>query len=245
MTLRITVPGADFSARNLGRVLKLTTDRTGLVGEYIFGGNLVASKYNGANPGVPMGVVGTPTYAANYVTLAQTNWFDTYILDAADLTMMVIADASSTGASYIGNFAGGNNVDSVLLYKNVSSFSAQSSANDGSAQVVGSAASVTGANSTFRGLSMRTMGTSDYQIKLDQFYNGARAGGSSQTNAGKTREVQTTPALAIGSSRGAGPFPGPVNIAAALVWHRALTDAELLAAYLGARSVMASRGVAC
>ncbi len=244
-TVRITVPGADFSSRNLGRVLKLTTDRTNLVGEYILGGNLAASKYNGANPDLPMSVVGTPTYSDGHVTLGQNNWFDTFIQDAAELTMMLIADAASTGSIYLGNFNGLNTVDCILLYKNNSNIVAQSSASDGTTQTLDSSVSGTGANTDFRGLAMRTVGSTDYVSKLDHFKGGVRAAGGSQTNTGKTREVQSTPTFAIGSSRGNAFFPGPVNVAAALVWHRALTDAELLAAYLEVRSVMAGRGVDC
>jgi hypothetical protein len=244
MTLRITVPGADYTASNLGRALKLTSDRVSLMGEYILGNSQTASVYNGANTTLPLTVTGTPVYNAGYCTLAQANWFDTRIADNQDVTLLVIGDAASTGGVYCGNFNGANSPDSVVLYKNGTSFVAQASANDGTTQAANSLVSITGADAGFRGLALRASGSANFTIAMDQFEGGVRAGGT-LTNTVKTREVQTTPNFAIGSSRGGALFPGPVNIAAVLVWHRALTDPQLLSAYQEMRATMASRGIAC
>lgn len=243
MTLRITVPGAGFHANHVGRI-QLTTYRTGLIGEYILGGSAAASIYNGANPDRPLVVKGEPTYGVGYCGLSQTSWFDTLLLDSQELTALVFCTAQSSTSMLFGNFTGGNIVDTVALYKNFTDFVVQSCATDATLQqIVSSVNNLTGADESFRGLAIRTTGGVSYTSKIDQFKAGVRAGGTATTHTGKTREVQSTPAFAIGSSRGHQSLSGAVNVAATLVWNQSLSDADLLAAYLEARAVLAARGI--
>jgi hypothetical protein len=243
--LKIKVSGADFSDNAVGRMLPLTSNRTNLIGEYVFGGSLTRSRWNGADPSKHLTVLGTPTYGSGFVTLAAANWFDTVITESQEFTALVIADAVATSAAYVTNFDGTNGGNYMSLYRTTGSFNLAVSATDSTAQNIASAATITGSDSGFRGLAMRTTGSVDYTSKLDQFESGVRAGGTSTTHTGKTRDVHVSPSFALGSSRGNAGMTGPINMAAALIWNVALSDAALLAAYQEARAVLAGRGIAC
>jgi len=246
MTLRITVPGADFSGVGIGRYLKLTTDRADLVGEYIFGKSKNASIFNGANNALPLIETGAPVYDDASVTLSTSNWFDTLVSDAQELTLMVIADMNVSGIHFIGNWGGVPSANQLTMYKNGSTVALQTPRAAGSPpSTITSSTGLSGIGPHFRGLACRTTGLVDFTSKVDQYRGGLHMGGASFVNAGETRLVVPSPLISIGSARGSSIFPGPVKVAAALIWHRALSDADLLAAYQEARGVLAGRGIDC
>lgn len=239
MPIQITITDADFSANNIGRGLYLTTERDGLVGEYLFGFNAAASVVN--PPGANMSVIGTPTYSANLANVGQLNYFDTGILEPDEFTFLIFSDGDRDVSSVlVGNFNGSNSATSCCLYRNGSSFTGFSPATDST--TVTAAATNSLAEADQRAYAMRSIGTTDFSVTVDEFKAGVRSGGATTTST-KTRRANAS-SLVLGSSRGSATFPGPHPMYAALIWSRALSDAELLAAYLEVRAVLAGRSLA-
>lgn len=240
-SITMKIPGADFSGKNLGRVLKLTTDRTGLVGEYILGRNAKASAYNGANPDLPALIVGAPVYKASYCTLSRYNYLNTLLLDAAEVTLLAIG-SSAGNSSYIGQFGIAGGGATTHLWGDNSGVNGYSTGNTSNVQAASPWSPARGAG--FRGLAFRSVGATNFKSVVDQFYSAVRTG-KTETTSTQTKLVHPTKTFAIGSPHGGATFAEAVNIAGALIWHKALTDAELLAAYLEARAALAPRGIIC
>lgn len=241
--LRITIPGARFAENAIDRSIKLTTNRTGLVGEFIFGSYAAACNYNGADRTKPLRVIGEPTFSQGRVALGQNNWLDTQsMFDTQELTFLVFPARSASAAMPFGTFSGSNSGDTVSIYGNTGTMDMLVSTTGEPSTVSLSTPSID--VGSFYGIAGRTTGSANFTIKLDAFKGGARLGGVSAVQTGKTRKVTTTMPFAFGSSRGNASFPGPVVEAGGLVWNRALSDAELLAAYIEARTLFTARGIA-
>lgn len=88
--------------------------KRGLVGAYVFGGNMALSLRNRVNPALPLSLVGSPTIAPLFgATLSHDNCFETLLPQTTDHTWIVIArpqqrtgsDTSANRAPLIGNQA--------------------------------------------------------------------------------------------------------------------------------------------
>lgn len=218
---------ADYSERNIGRAIQLTADRTNLVGEYLFGRNFNTSKPNSAAPANPLSTVGTHTYGTRKVTMSgASNRLELNVPDAQELTVLVIASAANN-CQFLGSFNGSNSTDCAALLRPTGGIQGQVAAADNTA-VTTTAIAVSGTASEPRGVAMRTTGSADFVIKVDQFKAGARINGVSEPKAGKTRKVSSN-TFRIGAPTTF--YIGSFDTYAALIWHRALGDVELLAAY--------------
>lgn len=245
MSQALIVTGANFTGTGLGRSLYLTTDRTNLVGEFIFGRDEATTIFNSATPGAATAsVVGTLTYSNHFINPAGVNYVATTIQNAVSFTVMVIVahgvDAttelylsSTNGAQangfYLGNQSGQPNF-----------FLANSSGGGNAVTLPNNVASPL---ADFRALCGRASGTTTYTLEIDEFKGGALIQNASMTAVG-SRTVGTQ-VINIGSLDGSTIWNSPKNTSAVLIWHRLLTDAELLAAYLECRTVLGRMGISC
>lgn len=94
MSNSIQIAGATFS--NVLTSLTLP-NREALMGEYVFGGSQASSIKNRANPSLPLTVVGTPTYTPRgAVTTSGTNGFQTGISPGTECTLLLIRKRAAT-----------------------------------------------------------------------------------------------------------------------------------------------------
>jgi hypothetical protein len=245
MAQAIVVTGANFISNGLGRAVYLTSDRTNLVGEFIFGRDAATSTYNSAtSSSAPASAVGTLTYSDHYANPAGANFFSTSITGATNLTMLSIVapgvsaeteiyfsstDGAGTNGFYLGN-QGGDAFISVI--------------NSAGAQQKATLGAVLAAPlSEFRAIAGRIGGTTSFTLEVDEFKGGARLQAASATATGS--RVVDSQTICIGSLNGSAVFNSAKDTSAVLIWHRLLTDAELLAAYLECRNVLSRMGINC
>jgi hypothetical protein len=241
MSLNIGFVG-DAGVNAIGHCQKLTSvHRDTMIGEYIFGGNLNASRLNGANPGRPLLVVGAPTFASNYANLAYNNWFDTCNFEALNSTWIVCADCANPDF-FIGNYDGTNGATNAGIYTS-GGILVNTHATDNTVQQTTPVSIATPA-SDFRLLVMRTQGALNYISALSQYKSGALVSSNLKTNTGKTRALDLSRSIAIGSARGdSASFTGPVKIAAALMWNMTVDDTDLPVAITEITAALALRGI--
>lgn len=245
MAQAIIVTGANFTDRGLGRSVRLTSDRTNLVGEFILGRDAATSTFNSASAGAaPATAVGTITYSDHYANPAGANFFSTPLTGATNLTMMAVVApgasaeteiylSSTNGADpngfYLGNAAGA----AMLSVINAA----------GTPQQVTLGATLAGPLTDFRAVAGRIGGTSSFSLEIDEFKGGVRVQANSSTATGsRTVDTQT---ICIGSINGSSIWNSAKDTSAVLIWHRLLTDAELLAAYVECRDVLGRMGIQC
>lgn len=235
---------ADYSGANAGRVLALTTDRAGLVGEFLFGRNQATSVFNSASDGAAGGVMhGTVAYDDHFLDdFGDAAWLDTGVGDAATLTVLVVSKpaANASFICYAGTGTAGG--AQLALYRVGGGLTWQHcNASNVTTGLVVATGTPTAPDTDYRGLAGRTNGLVNPPMKVDEFKGGVRTQGASITGSA-TRVLDTRPIL-IGTI-GAGVFSGgEADFAAALIWHRYLSDAELLAAYIEARATLALLGI--
>jgi hypothetical protein len=245
MSQALIVTGADFTSSGLGRSLYLTTDRTNLVGEYIFGRNEATTIFNSATPGSPTAsVIGTLTYGDHFVDAAGANYIATNLQNNANLTFMVIVahGAAATTELYLSSTNGAQANGFYLGNQSgQASFFLANSSGGGNAVTLPNI--VSSPLTDFRALCGRASGTTTYTLEIDEFKNGSLVQNASMTATGS--RVVGTQVINIGTLDGSTIWNSPKNTAAALIWHRLLSDAELLAAYLECRTVLGRMGISC
>lgn len=245
MAQAIIVTGANFLSSGLGRSLYLTSDRTNLVGEFIFGRDAATSLFNSApNNSVNAEAVGTLTYGDHNIDAAGANFVRTGLLGATNFTVMAVvapgnssseqiymASTSGSGPNgfYLANFSG----KPVLSLQNSAGTAQQAVADNSAASPL----------TEYRAVAGRVGGTSSYTLEVDEFKGGVRVQSKAATASG-TRTVDTQ-TICVGSLNGSSIWNSTKTTAAALIWHRLLTDAEMLAAYVECRDVLGRMGIQC
>lgn len=236
MALIITASGSDvnFSSNALGGIL--TSVRTNLIGEYLFGAALSTSEINYANNSNPLTVVGSgPAISSNYATF-NANGFNTQLYADGELTVISIYKKGTAdfGAA-LSNFNGSNANTSFGLFPNgltnITYVQAPLGTSNSQATLV-----FQPPVSDWRMLAGRLGVGSNFAHYVDDFHNGVLTSNHS-TNSG-TRALNTTDPIRMGVN-----FSGTFNCAAALIYNRVLTDAELLTVYNEVRGLMASRSI--
>jgi hypothetical protein len=239
--LRVNVAGADFSRCSVGHVLQLTqVQRAAMIGEYLFGGNRESSRGNGVNPNKPLSVTGA-TFGSNYAALATDKWYDTGLYESNEQTWIICADAANANM-FLGNYDGTNSTANTTIFSS-GGFLFNTHATDNTVQQT-SALTATTPLSDYRLLAARTQGSVNYISALSEFKGGVLKSSALNTNTGKTRSLDLTRAIAIGSARGNSAFPGPVKVAAVCMWTATLTDPELASACADITAALATRGIA-
>lgn len=240
--LRIALAAANFGAANIGKS-PILTDRTNLVGEYFFGRDNPTSIVNMADTTKPLTLIGSATYAARAATITGVGvYYETGLADAAALTILSVASFGGTSVQLAGSFSGSNGTDATCLLRN------------GSSQLFAQVPAVSGiqtttvfANTTpatdLRGVALRTSGTTDFVVKVDEFKANARIQGVAETKTGQTRKVSAT-TLRLGAPASGSTYVSSQSIAFVGIWQRAMTDGELLAAYQQVYAQLAAWSVA-
>lgn len=229
----IQIAGATFSNTLTSLTLP---DRTELLGEYIFGGTQAESIKNRANPALPLTVVGTPTYTAHgAVTTNGSNGFLTGISGGADITLLAIRKLPSSinFTCAVGNDTNSNQLYGLAQYNGTTylfdSVGFTTGENNG-AQLAAPAsdtsyfmqAAVTKSGSLSRiyQYASGVQSFDDASLAMTRIPAEIRIGGGSGSNAGFTCEI-----------------------AYVAIYDRALTAAEVQAAYASLAAYYSSLGV--
>lgn len=244
MTLVIRAKGADvdFSQNSLGG--SLTSIRTGLVGEYLFGGTLSESLINWANLDLPLLAVGSPTISATSAACSPGNGFNTQLKEAGDLTVAAVGYSTYAGfATAISNFNGTNNGSSFGLFTNASTgkIHVQAHLSD-NATTIQNQLNMATPQGDYRLMAGRIGSGANFLHNNAQYKSGVKTSNNLTTSG--TRGTNNTHNIGIGSSVSGVGFPGTITLAAALIYNRVLTDTELDTLYAQVRASLASRGVA-
>ncbi|RDI25187.1 hypothetical protein DFR41_104244 [Pseudacidovorax intermedius] len=242
----IKVIGADTGSNNIGRSALLTSNREGLVGEYLLSKSAAASIQNTANSDKPLTVVGEPVFNPDHVVCSSPNWFETGLYETAELTAMVVCDAAVNGAFLLGTFAGSTGQRSMMMWQSALLVLQGHGTDANGTNPTENSSSVAKLNVTtdFRIVAGRISSGADYTLKLDQYKGGVQTSSAATVVAGKTRAVNGSRSIAIGSPRGAVSPGGLVKIAAVLLWARRFADAELASTFPEvAAQVKALRGL--
>ncbi|MEF2551980.1 hypothetical protein VQ042_11515 [Aurantimonas sp. A2-1-M11] len=240
-------PNANYSSSNVGRFLNLTTDRAGLVGEFAFGRDLATSRVNAATlASTDAQAIGSPAYGDHKITnINYQNTLDLMVGDAENITVAaVFAYGGSASRIYMATGPGGVLGQLALFQLSDTVQRLQVATSAGS--VSGLSIDLTGApaapTSEFRMVSGRVGGLVNPSLAIDEFKGGVRVKGNTAT--GTATRVVDTRKVALGTLRNSS-LANPSDFAAALVWHRVLTDSELLSAYGEVRTALAVYGIAC
>lgn len=179
--------------------------------------------------------IGSPAWGGSFATLSQDGYLQTDIDETLAMSLFVVARETTTqGVGYIGNYQGGSNIG-VTLYTsaNASVIQANAGRSGGASGSVG-ITSDTAAWGAY-GLTVPASGA----MTLHNFTTGGKAA-SSATGA---REVNGVGKLRIGRLLSPS-HVGPVNMALALVYDRALSDAEAGVVAAFSRDYAVGRGIA-
>jgi hypothetical protein len=249
----IITPTADFSASNLGRIIQLTTNRTGLVGEFIYGRNFATTALNSAGVGsgaiLTQGTPPAPVYGDHQLELGNGVGFNTNIPWSAAMTIMIATDIQQTDAASITNsvlFIGSSVVDDgeVIMDAYVGTPMEFNAVGHG---LVNLPSLPTRPLSDFRALTGRIGGlASGSPISIDEYKSGVRTQGRASTTT-SARTLPNTGSVLIGGHIGypsGGSFSTRPLFVSALIWNVALSDAATLAAYLEFRTALAAMGKA-
>lgn len=234
--------GADFSAGNLGRVIQLTTLRDQLKGEFIFGRNAKTTTLNSAYAGAPPAfVVGAPVYADHRINNVDfQNYLDTTILDNVDITVAVVVAPGATASfdTYMSTGPAAGKQLALYCAANIT-FQAVNAASSPTG-LLAQVSTPTTPLTDFRMIAGRMSGAVNPTIKLDEYKNGIHTQSAAVT--GSATRVVDTRSLAVGSLKAAG-FAGVMDFSAALIWHKMLSDSEMLQAYLETQAVLREMGI--
>ncbi|MFG1246809.1 hypothetical protein [Xanthobacter flavus] len=240
-SLRAILGSANAGAKNLGR-RPIISDRTNLVGEFFFGRDAATSIINMANASLPLSAP-TATYGARSATITGAGvYFETGIADAQELTILAVGSFQNASSQIVGSYTATNAADTCALLHPSGGFSGQVPASDGTAQGTATLSPYSPLT-TVRALALRTTGSADFAIKVDQFRAGARLNGLSETKTGKTRKTSAQ-TFRIGAPASGSTYVAEQSPSAVAIWHRSMTDAELLAAYQDVFERFAEWGVA-
>jgi len=248
----IISPTADFSASGLGRGLFLTTNRTNLISEFLFGRNLATSRVNSAgmkaNAAEALtGAAVAPVYGDHEAELGNGAGIDTLVaMPGVAHTMLLVCGVQGADAATLAT-------DTIL--SGVSSgFNGRLAVTVAAGKLTFSLADVSATPASLPNLPARPLsahrcliasisGSAAASIMtIEEFAGGQLLQSASAPTAG----ARTAPAgtIVVGNSSHIGPgtFPARVKHAARLDWDRQLSAAERLAAYQEVRAILAGMG---
>ncbi len=259
----VYAPDAPFAGSILPRDIYLTTNRAGLVGEFLFGQDLIQSRENSAQLGAPAAVEALinnpppPFYGDHRVELGAGAGLQTNIAATPAQTILLVAAVSASDATdqatspatrhilhgataaESGRLLATSDVDagSVVLRSLMASTGGEISP----AQVMPASRPYTAPRCICSRISGGAVGS---KHAFDELKDGALV----SHREAVTTAVRPVPThgIVIGNSNTigfGGDFQARVKHSLCLIWSRALSDAEVLAAYLEVRANLASMGV--
>lgn len=246
---------ANFTAAGLGKS-QITTNRTGLVAEFLFGRDLATSKVNSAGAKVAAAVFsnGTavpPVYSDHRVSLGSGTGLDSGVAPVGAMTMLGIMQADvvdgaalSSGVFYFGATAA--DAGRAMLCTKTGGTSNPGFGLGGASGTIPLTNLPQRPLTDFRGMALRIGGiATGSAYAVDEMKAGVRVQGIAGTTT--TDRGTLTGTIEIGATGNVGTggsWDSKVNYAAAVFWNRYLTDGELLAAYQEVRAFLAPY-VAC
>lgn len=256
----VYAPDAAFAGSVLPRDIYLTTNRAGLVGEYLFGQDLIQSRENSATPNATLAseaVIGAavpPVYGDHRVELGNGAGLQTGIVGMPAQTVLLFASVAGSDAPDLTQVPTPKHIHHGATAAEAGRVNMTTTV-DGGRLVVTTSSVGTAGDARFtpsapftaiRGLASRISGIAAGSKMAMTEYKGGALTNHAEWATGDVRPAPTY-GIVIGNSNtvaAGGDFRERVQHALCLIWSRYLTDAELLAAYLEARSNLASMGVA-
>lgn len=203
-------------------------DLDGLIAEYILGGDQARSVVNRANPSSPLTVVGAPSYNTYdaFVTNGGygNNGFDTGIAPTGDVTMLAVSKTATVGTHqpFMSASAGasllGFEIDSTVRFAN---------SLWGVAPNLASIFTPSTSNFIFMG----GVGVLGAAAKLYLGNAGALSNNTGAQTGGNPRNTSATIHMASNNITS-----GQGSVAYCALFNRAMTEAEVLAAYLSLKA---------
>lgn len=205
---------------------------SGLKGAFLFGSGLDVASLNWAAGGNDAAVIGSPTVGNGFLTFDLNAYLQTDIAETAAQTFVIVARRPADAAvGYIGNY-GGSVAWGVSLYSSAgTSLMNSTSSRGGAAGGIG----VSGTVADF-GLYALTVPATG-QSRIDDLTEGTAnlaASGSRTINGGGAHRIGRVYS---------GTFAGQTDQVLAMIYDRALSDAERLAVADWARIYAASVGI--
>ena len=204
-----------------------------LAGAFLLGnGEELADK--GWAGGADADIVGSPVFGASFAALSGTAYLDTKIPETLEMTLFVVGrETSAASVGWIGNYLSGA-AFGVSMYTGSSAASIQ--ANVGRAGGTGGSVSVTSDTTQWGIYSLQVPSTGAARLRNHT------GGASNTTSATADREINGAGPIRIGRCY-APSMIGENQQVIALVYNRALTDAETLTVAAFCRDYAASRGI--
>lgn len=229
----IQVAGANFS-----KVIASLTlpDRSGLVGEYLFGGDFAKSSRNLANADLPLLQVGSPVYGENFARVQSGSagfGFNTQITPLIDCTIIDIRGPSSNSSASAYMLAAG----SMGMYHRAGNYLFKG----GTYSTLDQGA----LNNAGDGAWNFTAGVSNVGGGIAKHYRGnAATGALNEATAANARTAGSTGPAYIGTPNCSSTVAGVQHSHAYLaIFNRILTTAEIEAAYQSLKPFMSRRGI--
>jgi hypothetical protein len=236
-----------FSKDNSGkrRKLPLTTNRAALVGEFLLGRNIATSRVNSAGAGangseVLVGNPIAPVYGDHQLELGNGAMLDTAV-PATDAMTCLVACTGDVSSAQV--FLGASVAASGRLNLLTGGASVVATLGNSNLALPGA---LSGPAADFRVLVARLGGTAaGSPAAIDEYRAGVRVQGAKTTLAGALVRQDYTRVIGGSSTIGAGAgYPVRNRFASYLHWSAYLSDADVLAAYLELRAVLAQMGKA-
>lgn len=237
------IAGADFSGLGLGFTAPITS---GLVGWYWLGGDTTKASANHASLTAPAAIqMGTVTHNQGYTAFAANARLQTELPDTAEITMVAVArhptgGPSGVNGSVMGFYGSGQapytgSFGPFLAFNGPTSVQAGGGRDNGAGNVSQATVVTTSTGSATWNVLAMTFGNAS-PLRIDNLRDG-----TSNTAANTAaRVVNTTRNIIIGSF-GLGGTTGPIDIAAAVIFNRQLTQAEKIALNAYFRTAMPIR----
>lgn len=210
---------------------------TGLVGEYYFGVDGATSIQN-LSGGASASISGAPTYAANSAVFGTGDVFDTGIHEAANMSLLVVAQRNVGGTPelFIGDYDLSDRSGIGISAYDGTLYVHEAVANKASNQ---NASAALFTPSTFSGSGFVFMGAAFTQTTDKAFVSQAGVQTNPASDTMTNRTVQTGRTIKV--APGAGGYGQPVTIAYAAVYNVALTLAQVQQVYAGVHNVIGSK----
>jgi hypothetical protein len=204
----------------------------GLVGAFLFKNGL--SPTNMVPDSVSAAIVGAPVVGDGYVSFTGTAYLQTELSDSSAMTLIVGCRPKVGPVAYIGNYLsstlGGQSISSGAAMNSVTATSARGASVNGQAILTGLTAGAWGCYAA----KLPGSGQSEAHDLLK---------GTKVSSPGSGNRVLTTEKIRIGSSRTVGFESGTCDISFALIYNRAVSDAELASISGWARGYMKDSGL--
>ncbi|WP_312488131.1 hypothetical protein [Sphingomonas sp.] len=257
----VYAPDAAFAGSVLPRDIFLTTNRTGLVGEFLYGQDLVQSRENsavlGATPAIEAlnGNPAPPVYGDHRVELGNGAGLQTNLTGMAAQTIMLVVNVSPSDAIDASNVPAFSHIFHGATIAETGRFNATPVLVDGALKlscsptgigmITGAVINASQPYTAPRAIVTRIGGlAAGSKIAIDELKGGALVSHIDTATTGD--RPAPTYGIVFGNSNtvaAGGAYQARLKHIAALIWSRYLSEDEVLASYLELRANLAGMNV--